>query len=105
MSQFYTGYKDPLGTGEYYEGLKLSMNCFKKKVRAKIDALLGIVTDQAETDTPIKPFIQAEINRLNFGGETIQQTMDRMLAEKRSWPEICRAVHETSDAIYRRELH
>lgn len=105
MSQFYTGYKDPIGTGEHYEGLKLSMNCFKRKVRAKIDMLLGIVTDQAEIDTPIKPFIQAEINRLSFGGETIQQTMDRMLKEGKSWLEIGTAIHKASDDIYRRELH
>lgn len=105
MSQFYTGYKNPIGTGEYYEGLKLSMNCFKKKTRAKIDMLLGIITDQAEIDTPIKPFIQAEINRLNFGGETMQQTMDRMLAEKRSLFEICNELHEINNTIYKRELH
>lgn len=107
MSQFYTGYKDPIGTGEHYEGLKLSMNCFKKKVRAKIDMLLGIVTNEIEFEITqgLKPFAQAEINRLSCGGETINDTMVRMLKEGKNWDEIAKTIHSESDAIYRRGLY
>lgn len=97
----YTGYKNPIATGEGFEGLKLSMNCFKKKTRDKINILLGIVVDKS----PLKPFAQAEINRLSFDGETIQQTMNRMLKEGKNWDEIAREVHKTSDEIYLRSLN
>lgn len=104
MSQLYTSYEKPIALLQGYEAMFLSNNCFKKKIKPRITALLDTLSRLADVKTEARLLIMKEINILRFDGETIEQVMDRMIAEGKSWADIDQYLHLTTNLIFDKEV-